>query len=225
MKSFLALCLSVVALSAVNPASSMKMAFSDEFDGGVLDATKWASLNDSGAVTMFKADKVGCVRISMVKNGDKSQTNGITTRGKFEQVRGYFEASMRMNAFKGQGGSMYLHGNDAKVLPSITLFWSTEGGDYLSPWAQLIDAKGQRDIRSDASGTKLLRAGEASKKFNTYGFLWAEKSFAWYLNGKQVHKADRVAIATPMSLTVSRFNLNPVQVPDALDIDWVKVWK
>ena len=78
----------------------------------------------------------------------------------------------------------------------------------------------------------MLKAGEASKKFNTYGFLWTEKSFAWFLNGKQVHKADRVAIDTPMSLSIShrcgeweRPNLKLNQLPDDVEVDWVKVWK
>ena len=36
MKSFFALCLSAIALSAANPASSMKLAFSDEIDSVVV---------------------------------------------------------------------------------------------------------------------------------------------------------------------------------------------
>lgn len=232
MKTLLALVLSTAALCAVNPASNMKLAFSDEFDGDKLDAAKWATNGEPTAISTFKSGKITGVRISLIKKEDMIQTNGITTRGKFEQARGYFEASIRMNAYKGHGASMLLRPKDDKVLPSITVFWDSSGGDYISPWARYLDDGGQHDLRSDASGTKLLKAGESSKKFNTYGVLWTEKGFTWFLNGKQVNKADRAVGDKPMSLTFShrcgeweRPNLNLKQLPDDVEIDWVKVWK
>lgn len=232
MRSFLALCLSVVALGAANPASNMKLVFSDEFDGDKLDLTKWVTLGEPTAVTLFKSGKITGVRITLIKREDMIQTNGISTRGKFEQVRGYFEASIRMNGYKGHGASMSLRGKDDKVVPFANILWEGAGADYLSPWARYVDDKGQHDLRSDASGTKLLKAGESSKKFNTYGFLWTEKGFAWFLNGKQVNKVDRTVIDAPMSLTFThrcgeweRPNLNLKQLPDDVEIDWVKIYK
>jgi beta-glucanase (GH16 family) len=229
MRNVLLLCLSAVVLSAVNPAANMKLVFSDEFNGAALDSTKWSTLGDSGAATIFKDNKSSCLRISMVKDG--GHTNGVTTQGKFSLVYGYFEASIRMNAYKGQTGAIYLHGQDGvlgnspAVIPSIRAMWGSWGDDDLRPWAELIEKKGPRTIGSAASGTKLFKAGEASSKFNTYGFLWSENGFAWYLNGKQILKSDRVTIATPLVLSVSRYNPNNPQVPDPIDIDWVKVWK
>ena len=230
MRSFFALCLSVVALSAANPASNMKLAFSDEFDGDKLDATKGATMGEPTAMSFTKAGKSGALRITLVKKEDMIQTNGI--RSKFEQVRGYFEASIRMNGYRGHGGTMSLRGKDDKVLPFITVYWEGTGGDYLTPWARLVDDKGQHDLRSESSGKTILKAGEAAKKFNTYGFLWTEKGFSWFANGKLIHKVDRTAIATPMSLSFThrcgeweRPNLNLKQLPDDVDIDWVKVWK
>jgi beta-glucanase (GH16 family) len=232
MKSFLALCLSAVALSAANPASNMKLVFSDEFDGDKLDTAKWGTIGEPTAVTPFKAAKVTGVRITLIKKEDMIQTNGITTRGKFEQVRGYFEASIRMNGYKGHGTSFSLRGKDDKVVPFINALWEGGGADYLSPWARYVDEKGQHDLRSDATGTKLLKAGESSKKFNTYGVLWTEKAFTWFLNGKSVHKVDRTVIDAPMSLSIThrcgeweRPNLNLKQLPDDIEIDWVKIWK
>jgi beta-glucanase (GH16 family) len=232
MKTLLALFFSVVALNAVNPASNMKLTFSDEFDGDKLDAAKWATVGEPTATTPFKMGKVSGVRISLIKKEDMIQTNGITTRGKFEQLRGYFEASIRMNGYKGHGASMTLRGKDEKVTPFISLYWEGSGGDYLTPWARYLDDNGQHELRSESSGVKLLKAGESSKKFNTYGFLWTEKSFAWFLNGKQVHKVDRPIGDQPMSLSFThrcgeweRPNLNLKQLPDDIEIDWVKVWK
>jgi beta-glucanase (GH16 family) len=95
-----------------------------------------------------------------------------------------------------------------------------------------VDDRGQHDLRSDASGTKILKGGEPSKKFNTYGILWTEKGFVWFVNGKQIHKVDRTPIATPMFVQFThrigeweRPNLVLKELPDDVDIDWVKVWK
>lgn len=232
MKSLLALFLSAVALNAANPAANMKLAFSDEFDGPALDASKWATIGEPTALSFAKAGKSGALRISLIKKEDMIQTNGISSRGKFEQTRGYFEAAIRMNGYRGHGGTMSLRGKDDKVVPFITVYWEGTGGDYLTPWARFVDDKGQHDLRAEGSGKTILKAGEAAKKFNTYGFLWTEKGFTWFVNGKQVHKADRTVIDAPMYLSFShrcgeweRPNLNLKTLPDDVDIDWVKVWK
>jgi beta-glucanase (GH16 family) len=232
MKSLLALFLSAVALSAANPASNMKLAFSDEFDGDKLDATKWATVGEPTALSFAKAGKSGVLRIALIKKEDMIQTNGISSRGKFEQVRGYFEASIRMNAYRGHGGTFSVRGKDEKAVPFIALYWEGTGADYLTPWARYVDDKGQHDLRSESSGKSILKTGEAAKKFNTYGFLWTEKGFTWFVNGKSVHKVDRTVIDTPMVLGINhrcgeweRPNLNVKNLPDDVDIDWVKVWK
>lgn len=230
MKHLLSLFALTATLSAVNPASNMKLAFSDEFDGPSLDASKWSTIGEPTVMSFVTVGKSKALRISLLKREDMIQTNGI--RSKHEQVRGYFEASVRMNANPGHTGNMSIRGKDDKVVPYILALWEGTGGDNLSPWARYLDDKGQHDLRSDASGKKILKGGEPSKKFNTYGILWTEKSFAWFVNGKQIHKVDRIEIATPMTLQFThriseweRPKLNLKELPDDVDIDWVKVYK
>jgi beta-glucanase (GH16 family) len=158
------------------------------------------------------------------------QTNGV--RSKHEQVRGYFEASIRMNANKGHTGNMSIRPKDDKTPPSILALWEGTGADRLAPWARYLDDNGMHDLRSTETGNKILKGGEPSKKFNTYGILWTEKGFAWFVNGKQIHKVDRTPIAAPMYVQFShrigeweRPDLVLKQLPDDVDIDWVKVWK
>ncbi len=230
MKQILSLLALTATLGAVNPASSMKLAFSDEFDGPALDASKWSTIGEPTAMSFVTVGKSKALRITLINREDMIQTNGI--RSKHEQVRGYFEASMRMNLNKGHTGNMSIRTKDDKVVPSILALWESTGGDRLDAWARYVDEKGQHDLRSDASGTKILKGGEPSKKFNTYGLLWTEKGFAWYVNGKLIHKADRIAITTPMTMQFShrvgeweRPNLVLKQLPDDIDIDWVKIYK
>lgn len=230
MKQLLSLLALTATLSAVNPASNMKLAFSDEFDGPALDAGKWSTYGEPTAMSFVTVGKSKALRITLMKRDDMIQTNGI--RSKYEQVRGYFEASIRMNANPGHTGNMSIRGKDDKVVPYILALWEGTGDDYLAPWARYLDDKGQHDLRSDASGKKILKGGEPSKKFNTYGILWTEKGFTWFVNGKQIHKADRIAITAPMTLQfthrIGEWELPKLvqkNLPDDVDIDWVKVWK
>jgi hypothetical protein len=230
MKQILSLLALTATLSAVNPASNMKLAFSDEFDGPALDAAKWSTIGEPTAMSFVTVGKSKALRITLIKREDMIQNNGI--RSKFEQVRGYFEASIRMNANQGHTCDYYIRGKDEKVTPFVSAYWQGTGDDYLAPWARLFDDNGQKDLRSDASGKKILKGGEPSKKFNTYGLLWTEKGFTWFVNGKQIHKVDRIAITTPMTVSVShrigeweRPKLVLKELPDDVDVDWIKVYK
>jgi beta-glucanase (GH16 family) len=230
MKQLLCLLALTASLGAVNPASNMKLAFSDEFDGPALDAAKWSTFGEPTAMSFVTVGKAKALRITLIKREDMIQTNGI--RSKFEQVRGYFEASVRFNANPGHTGNMAVRGKDEKITPFINALWEGTGDDYLAPWARYLDDKGQHDMRSDASGKKILKGGEPSKKFNTYGILWTEKGFTWFVNGKQIHKADRIAITAPMYVSFThrigeweRPKLVLKELPDDVDVDWVKVWK
>ena len=230
MKQLLSLFALTATLSAVNPASNMKLAFSDEFDGPALDAAKWSTYGEPTAMSFVTVGKVKALRITLLKRDDMIQTNGV--RSKYEQVRGYFEASIRFNANGGHTGNMSIRPKDDKIPPSILALWEGTGDDSLAPWARYLDDNGMHDLRSSETGKKILKPGEPSKKFNTYGILWTEKTFTWFVNGKQIHKVDRTPIATPMYVQFShrvgeweRPKLNLKELPDDVDVDWVKVWK
>ena len=87
MKQLLSLLALTATLSAVNPASNMKLAFSDDFDGPALDAAKWVTYGESTAMSFVTAGKLKALRITLIKRDDMIQTNVI--RAKHEQVRGY----------------------------------------------------------------------------------------------------------------------------------------
>ena len=230
--SFLIALLSFASFAwAADPSSGKKLLFSDDFNGEVLDATKWVISGKPEAVTLAKGPKDKVLRITLVNGPDMIQWNGVSTRGKFEQAFGYFEASVRFNVFVGHTGKFGISQPDNKVTPNANLLWEGTGGERLSPWGRLADEEGQKDIRPEGKGN-YLKAGEASKKFNTYGILWTEKSYVWYLNGKQINKYDRVKAKGPMMISLGhgcgeweRDKLNLKQLPDDVEFDWVKVWK
>ena len=226
------LTLLAAAALAVDPSSGKKLTFSDDFTGDKVDEKKWLISANADTVSIVKGGKDKVLRISLRKADDMIQYNIVSTRGKFEQQYGYFEASIRMPAYKGHTGYIRIAPNDEKLNPTIMVLFEGLGADQLVPWARKIDDGGQRDFRPEGKGTQFLKAGEASKKFNTYGILWTEKSYTWFINGKKVHQVDKNDVPRPVNIQLShrvaefeRPNLNLKQLPDDMDVDWVKVWK
>jgi beta-glucanase (GH16 family) len=226
---FLILLLAASAL-AVDPTTGKKVTFSDDFTGDTIDETKWTLPANRETASIVKGGKDKVLRISLRKAEDMIQWNGLTTNGKFEQLYGYFEASIRMPAYKGHTAIFRLAPADEKLTPNMMVLFEGLGADKLMPWARKNDDSGQKDFRPETD--KFLKAGEASKKFNTYGVLWTEKSYTWFINGKKVHQVDKQDVAKPMRLQLAhriaefeRPNLNLKQLPDDVEFDWVKVWK
>lgn len=231
LKNLLAL-LSFAALAlAVDPTSGKKLVFSDDFNADTLDATKWVTYGKPEASTIVKGSKDKVLRVTLVNGPDMIQWNGVSTRGKFEQALGYFEVSARFNANMGHTGKFSISQPDNKITPNANVMWEATGGERLYPWARLADEEGQKDIRPEGKGN-YLKPGEPSKKFNTYGLLWTEKAYVWYLNGKQINKYDRVKAKAPMIISLGhgcgeweRDKLILKQLPDDVEFDWVKAWK
>jgi len=228
---FFLLVLAANALAA-DPSSGKKLTFSDDFNGEKVDEAKWNLPANKGTVSIVKGGKDRVLRISLRKAEDMIQWNGLTTSGKFEQTYGYFEASIRMPAYKGHTAIFRLGPADEKVAPNVLLLFEGLGADQIMPWARRNDDSGQRDFRPEGKMTQFLKPGEPAKKFNTYGILWTEKAYTWFINGKKVHQVDKQDIDKPLRIHLAhrvseaeRPNLNLKQLPDDVDIDWVKVWK
>jgi len=222
------LCL-VSAAFAADPSIGKKLVFSDDFNGDKIDEAKWNVIGAREVFTFVKFGKGSALRIGLKLKDDMIQYNSLASRGKFSQQFGYFEASMRMNAGDGHAGTFRLVTDDEKTPPSITTSFHGTGKERVSPWARANLESGSQDYRPDKSVGKFT---DLSKKFHTYGILWTEKGFTWYMDGKVIHKLERKDFVRPMSLALvhrideeERPKLNLKQLPDDVDIDWVKVWK
>lgn len=228
MRPLAFLCL-VSAAFAADPSIGKKLVFSDDFNGDKIDEAKWNVIGAREVFTFVKFGKGSALRIGLKLKDDMIQYNSLASRGKFSQQFGYFEASMRMNAGDGHAGTFRLVTDDEKTPPSITTSFHGTGKERVSPWARANLESGSQDYRPDKSVGKFT---DLSKKFHTYGILWTEKGFTWYMDGKVIHKLERKDFVRPMSLALvhrideeERPKLNLKQLPDDVDIDWVKVWK
>lgn len=228
----LLLFLAPLAAFAADPSTGRKLVFSDDFSGDALDASKWAVLGAKDVISFVKFGKDGsALRIGLKMGADMIQSNSVTTRGKFSQQYGYFEASMRMNASDGHTGIFRISSDDEKTAPSINISFHATGKDRVNPWARATMESGMQDFRPEKP-IPPMKSGDVSKKFHTYGLLWTEKAYTWFIDGKAIHKLERKEFTRPMNLTLThrvleedRPKLNLKTLPDDVDIDWVKVWK
>ena len=231
MRSLAFLCF-VTAAFAADPSAGKKLVFSDDFNGDKLDESKWVVSGSREVFTFVKVGKDGsALRIGLKMGPDMIQTNAISTRGKFSQQYGYYEASIRFNATEGHMGTFRIVTDDEKTAPSINVSFGCGGKDRVSPWARATLESGQQDFRPEKP-VPPMKSGDVSKKFHTYGFLWTEKAYTWFVDGKPIHKLERKEFVRPMNLSLThrileedRPKLNLKSLPDDVDIDWVKVWK
>ncbi len=227
----LILLLAPLAAFAADPSTGKKLVFSDDFNGDALDASKWIVSGSKEVISFVKFGKESALRIGLKMGADMIQTNSISSRGKFSQQYGYFEASMRMNATEGHTGIFRISSDDEKTAPSINVSFHATGKDRVNPWARATMESGMQDFRPEKANPP-MKSGDVSKKFHTYGILWTEKAYTWFIDGKAIHKLERKEFTRPMNLTLThrvieeeRPKLNLKSLPDDVDIDWVKVWK
>ena len=135
----------------------------DDFNGDKLDETKWIVAGSRDTLSFVKFGKENALRIGLKMGADMIQTNSISTRGKFSQQYGYFEASMRMNATDGHSGIFRVATDDEKTAPSITVSFHATGKDRVNPWARATLESGQQDFRPEKP-LPPMKSGDALEK-------------------------------------------------------------
>ena len=182
-------------------ASALVLAWQDEFDGpaGQLpDPSRWtfdvgtgwgnSQLEyDTARPENVSLDGAGHLLITARKEDwlGQSYTSGrITTRGKFEQSGGRFEARMRMPSGQGMWPAFWLLGNDV-----ATAGWPACGE------VDIMEYRGQEPLIVHGSlhgpgysgGSALTRAYSApaplDSAFHVYALEWSASKITWELDG------------------------------------------
>ncbi|TSA32084.1 MAG: glycosyl hydrolase family protein [Opitutales bacterium] len=230
MRSFRFVLVFWVALAggrADSPTPKMKLVFSDDFNGAKIDTEKW-TVGNPDQVTL----KDGKVILGFHKVADGFKGGSISS--KFSQSQGYFEAAIRFNAYRGNRSSFHIHPKDTGQVPSALLKFECAGDDELFPMARILEAAGAREFKPAKVKKQetYLKPGIVSKNANVYGFLWTPAAYVWYLNNKIIFKMDKPSAVGPMVLSIRHYstegdrkNFDAKNMPDDVDVDWVKIWK
>lgn len=195
------ICFSVLfCLSAhAAPPAGYKLAWADEFNGPSLDTNKWVlwllgrrhdAINTADAIMLTN----GCLVITTYTEGGTNFTGMVSTRGKFEPVRGYWEARIAFSETPGMWSAYWLQSptmgrppdDPAKAGMEIDIIehrataksGSREDGKVM----HTLHWNGYGELHQKNTHTtenSALKSG-----FHIYGFEWTESAYRFYVDSK-----------------------------------------
>lgn len=231
MKIFYVFAALLPCVLLANPTSRMKVAFSEDFEAAALDTTKWTQVAALPPGNVRLAN--GKLQLGISKNASDQWLGGaIVTRNRFEQMQGYFEASIKFGRYQGHHAAFRLIPPQMKPTEKFAEIYVAEGfgEDTVITWVRHNDGKALRDAKP--KNLRPLAPGVAGSKFVTYGLEWTRSELTWYADGKKIHSVrlelPQEKLFLSLGSTVSEFELpklDPAKLPDDIEVDWVKVWK
>lgn len=180
------------------------LVFSDDFDGDTLDESKWRPHHHNGVrkggywASSQTSVADSCLKITTeyLENGDYGPgwyTAGISTEGVYEQKYGYFECRCKLPKGKGMWSAFWLFTPMCGKVTG-TGKTGTEIDIFESPY-YYRKGKKKNLVTSNLHyngyflqtryKNVLISAldNDPYENFNTYGLLWNEDGYTFYING------------------------------------------
>lgn len=187
-----------------------RMVFEDEFDGDALDTTKWRAHNKEGlrkggywvldqASVSDGTLKIRTEYLEDGRFGSGWYTSGISTRDRFETTYGYYEC--RCILPKGQGlWSAFWLTNPNVSKEGIGAKGGAEIDVFESPY-YFLGEKGYKvtsnihyngyELKTKYKNAVITALdNNPYENYNTYGMLWTEEGYTFYVNGIEVGFTD-----------------------------------
>lgn len=223
------------------PVKGYELVWSDEFDGTTLDMTKWNyrdlgprhdAINVRNTVSL---DGKGHLVLSTRRKGNKYHTAMIGTQKKFETTFGYFECRAKLQKQIGHWSAFWLQsprmgkdiGNVFEAGAEIDIF------EYSRTESDTV----HHTLHWDGYGKDQKSAGKRpqisglSKGWHTFGLLWTDKEYVFYVDGKETWRTGEALSGQNefiiLSLEVGKWagDISKAVLPDSLYVDYVRVYK
>ncbi len=205
--------------------NNYEIVFQDEFDGDTLNKKLWVphhkdGLRKGGYWSIDQASvKDGCltIRTQYLPNGKYGAgwyTAGIATKGTFTHTYGYYECRCILPKGEGMWSAFWLFNsnvNDASGTGTL----GTEIDIFESPY-YFLGGKKSWMVTSNLhyNGYELQTRyrnvciskldNDPYENFNTYGLLWTEDEYIYYVNGHEVGRSHFGGISKePEFITLS----------------------
>ena len=188
-----------VSAAIAAPPEGYKRVWADEFDGTSLDTNKWVhwlpgKRRDARNVPDAVSVSNGCATITSYTKAGQHFTGMISTEGKFEPIRGYWEARIRFDDSPGMWSAFWLQsptmgrpiGETAKAGIEIDICEHR----VLGKDGEQVAAKIQHTLHWDGYGSshkskgKLTPEMKLDSDFHVYGFEWTESAYRFYVDGQ-----------------------------------------
>jgi beta-glucanase (GH16 family) len=215
-----------------------KLVWHDEFDGSVLDESKWETPPDGkrrDAWWMREAvslDGNGHLVIRTFKKGDRYIDGCARTRGKFEHAFGYYVARIKLQEQPGHWSAFWLfnmsqgkignQGRDSSEIDIMEKPWLDDRVNHAIHW----DGYG----KEHRSAGRVARAPNLMQGFHTYSLMWTPIEYVFYIDGKETWRTNaggvcRVPLYIKLSDEVGNWagDIKKVKFPDEFLVDYVRV--
>lgn len=183
------------------PRGTWHLTFEDDFEGLLLDPTRWTTGFGFGAYDS-NAWVASCTVPAMVQlrngrlilgtssqpprsaacmqSGKTHSAAAVNTKGLFSQEYGYFEARVRMPGFRGLLGAWWLHRADGQWPPEIDIAEVLGGRPEEHQMA--IHYSRPNQLGSQSTGRRSTTTN-LSLDFHIYGVEWAPDQIIFYRDG------------------------------------------
>ena len=222
-----------------------KLTFDDEFNGTSLDTAKWSTgWYGSGITPPVNSDEEDCYDPAQVTEGggtldltliQKSENCGISdpvyatglvsTQGKFSFTYGFIEARVWLPAEAGDPG-------EAANWPGVWAdgqSWPEDGeidiaeglhGEVCAHFHGPADPTGL-----GAGGRTGCPDGNYAGGWHTFAANWEPGIVTYYYDGVDIGSVTSGITSAPMFLVLSYVAGSPLQVPDTMRVDYMRVWQ
>lgn len=232
----------------------LKLAWSDDFEGTELDPKKWECCPeweraDVGARwddDMVELDGKGNLLLKVGLDEDNEIISGaVRTKTKdyrvlFEQARGYFEIRTTLQSVPGYWSAFWVigdnktnPGNGASDGAEIDIFESFDLNGGRINHALHWDGLGET---TKSLGGHTVNKGLYDGEYHTFGLLWADDGYFFYVDGQLSYSIDATAddfpgsSADPSYIKISNEvgtwagYMSKSDLPDQIKVDYVKVY-
>ena len=229
-----------------------ELTFFDDFLGTELDPTKWERSKEQKRQDVngwwdddcSYLDGYGSLILTAEADPEedgKYLAGAVWSRGIFEQARGYFECRVRLQQSPGFWSAFWLYtseqrnlGEGAKNGAEIDIYESYKvTGGHINH-AIHYDGYGEhhRIVKQSTAYTTCY-----DYQYHTFGLLWTENEYIWYIDGKEVWRLSEGDEEFPGSCEKECFlwlsnefgtwagKANEDRLPDNVAFDYVKVYQ
>lgn len=227
------------ALPSAPAGKQWKLIWHDEFDGKVLDETKWNRLGDNKRRDgwWIKEDAYlngkGSLILRTRKDGQRFTCGAVNTADKFEHAFGYYVTRFRLPRQEGHWPAFWLmtggvnsvgnEGRDGTEIDIIEVPWRDGRLTSNLHW----DGYGSAH---KSAGTKFTRPG-IIKGWHTCGLLWSPTEYVFYVDGEETWRSSAGGVSQvpeyiKLTEEIGKWggDIKKASLPDYFEVDYVRVY-
>ena len=224
-----------------------RLTMEDNFDGNDIDQKYWSRMEEGTYNWNISQDMVwvedGNLYVGCAESDQYSENGNVIgvawTKDKFEQKCGYFEAKILTTKSLGVNSAWWMVLGDAHGVEDLGVdgaeidileTMNRTKNDYTNQVSISVHVDNSNDQLKTLK-TRPVYPASFYDEWHTYGFLWTEDNYVFYIDGEKVWSTNKFGICEhPGYLILSTgsgdwMNTNNEELPDAMRVDWVRVYQ